>query len=139
MLINLAGLELNEGQLDSAKRHLALALRNEPNQSLAILNLASVAIRQNDFIAAHDLLDRATKMPLIEARAYELLGVLEYKEKGRVDLLRLAARTGPPNWSSARSTQALSVVRRRDGFDECGQVTLCFDLADASNFPTSLD
>ena len=64
MLINLAGLELNEGQLDSAKKHLALALRKEPNQPLAILNLASVAIRQNDFTAAHDLLNRATKMPL---------------------------------------------------------------------------
>jgi protein O-mannosyl-transferase len=101
MLINLAGLELNEGQLDSAKEHLALALRKEPNQPLAILNLASVAIRQNDFIAAHNLLDHATKMPLVEARAYELLAVLEHKENGRVDLLRLrlAARTGAPNWS----------------------------------------
>ena len=101
MLINLAGIELNEGQLDSAKKHLALALRKEPNQPLAILNLASVAIRQNDFTAAHDLLNRATKMPLIEARAYELLAVLEHKENGRVDLLRLrlAARTRAPNWS----------------------------------------
>jgi protein O-mannosyl-transferase len=111
MLINLAGLELNEGQLDSAKKHLALALRKEPNQPLAILNLASVAIRQNDFTAAHDLLNRATKMPLIEARAYELLAVLEYKENGRVDLsrLRLAARTGPPNWAvEKRYVEALA-------------------------------
>lgn len=101
MLINLAGLELSEGNLDAAKRHLALALRKEANQPLAILNLASVAIRQNDFTAAHDLLNRATKMPLIEARAHELLAVLEHKENGRIDLLRfrLAARTGPPNWS----------------------------------------
>jgi predicted Zn-dependent protease len=40
-------------------------------------------------------------MPLIQARAYELLGLLEHKEKGRVDItrFRLAARTGPPNWS----------------------------------------
>jgi len=101
MLINLAGLELNEGQLDSAKKHLALALRKEPDQPLAILNLASVAIRQNDFTAAHDLLNHATKMPLVEARTYELLAVLGHKENGRVDLLRLrlAARTGAPNWS----------------------------------------
>ncbi|MEY2490699.1 MAG: protein O-mannosyl-transferase [Verrucomicrobiota bacterium] len=101
MLINLAGLELNEGQLDSAKQHLALALRKEPNQPLAIVNLASVALRQNDFGAARDLLNRATKLPLVEARAYELLALLEHKEKGHVDLLRfrLAARTGPPNWS----------------------------------------
>jgi len=111
MLINLAGLDLSEGQFDSAKKHLALALRKEPNQPLAILNLASVAIRQNDFTAAHDLLNRATKMPLIEARAYELLAVLEYKENGRVDLsrLRLAARTGPPNWAvEKRYVEALA-------------------------------
>ena len=101
MLINLAGLELSEGKLDLAKQHLTLALRKEPNQPLAILNLASVALRQNDFAAARDLLNRATQMPLVDAKAYELLAVLEHKEKGRVDPLRfrLAARTGPPNWS----------------------------------------
>jgi tetratricopeptide (TPR) repeat protein len=101
MLINLAGLELNEGQLDAAKKHLALALRQEPDQPLAILNLASVALRQNEFTAARALLDRATKMRLIEAKAYELLAVLEYKENGKIDLPRfqLAARTGPPNWA----------------------------------------
>jgi tetratricopeptide (TPR) repeat protein len=100
-LINLAGLELSEGHFDAAKKQLALALRKEPDQPLAVLNLASVAIRQNDFAAAHDLLNRATKMPLVEARAYELLAVLEHKENGRVDLLRLrlAARTGAPNWA----------------------------------------
>ena len=101
MLINLAGLELNEGQLDSAKKHLALALRREPDQPLAILNLASVALRENEFTAARTLLDRATKMPLVDAKAYELLAVLEYKEKGNIDLMRfrLAARTGPPSWA----------------------------------------
>ena len=101
MLINLAGLELNEGQLDSARKHLALALRQEPDQPLALLNLASVAIKQNEFTAARGLLERATKMPLIEARAHELLAVLEYKESGKIDLsqFQLAARTGPPNWS----------------------------------------
>lgn len=101
MLINLAGLELNEGNLDAAKRHLALALRKEPDQPLAILNLASVAIRQNDFVAARDLLNRTPKIPLIEARVNELLAVLDYKEDGRIDLMRFqqAARTGPPNWA----------------------------------------
>ena len=101
MLINLAGLESNEGQFDSAKKHLALALRKEPDQPLAILNLASIAIRQNDFVAAHDLLDRTPKIPLIEARVNELLAVLDHKENGRIDLtrFRMAARTGPPNWS----------------------------------------
>jgi Tfp pilus assembly protein PilF len=101
MLINLAGLELSQGNLDAAKKNLALALRKEPNQPLALLSLASIAMRQNDFAAARDLLNRPTNTPLFEARAYELLALLEHKEKGRVDLLRfrLAARTGPPNWS----------------------------------------
>jgi protein O-mannosyl-transferase len=101
MLINLAGLELNEGQLDSSKRHLALALRKEPDQPLAILNLAAVAIRQDDFATARDLLNRTTKVPLTEPRAYELLAVLHHKETGGIDpkRFRLAARTGPPNWS----------------------------------------
>jgi protein O-mannosyl-transferase len=101
MLINLAGLELSEGHLDAAKQQLALALRKEPEQPLAVLNLASVAIRENDFASAHDLLNRATKMPPAEAKAHELLAVLEHKENGRVDLLRLrlASRTGATNWS----------------------------------------
>jgi protein O-mannosyl-transferase len=110
MLINLAGLELNEGQLDSAKRHLALALSKEPDQPLAILNLAAVAIRQNDFATAHDLFDRAIKVPFIEAKAHELLAVLDHRETGRIDLMRfrLAARTGPPDWSiERRYVQAL--------------------------------
>lgn len=101
MLINLAGLELSEGNLDAAKRNLAVALRKEPDQPLAILSLASIALRQDNFVAARDLLNRAPKIPMIEARVNELLALLDYKEKGRVDPLRfrLAARTGPPNWS----------------------------------------
>jgi len=104
MLINLAGLELNEGKIDSAKEHLTQALRKEPDQPLAIVNLASIALRQNDFTAARDLLNRATKMPLVDARAYELLALLDQKETGHFDLMRfrLAARTGPPNWSIER-------------------------------------
>ena len=33
MLINLAGLELSQGQLDSARMHLQMALRKEPGQT----------------------------------------------------------------------------------------------------------
>jgi tetratricopeptide (TPR) repeat protein len=104
MLINLAGLELHDGQVDSAKQHLEIALRREPEQPLAIINLAVVAIRQNDFVTAHDLLNRATKLPLVDAQAHELLAVLKFKETGEVDLLRfrLASRTGPPNWKIER-------------------------------------
>ncbi len=101
MLINLAALESSENHLDEAKKDLSAALQKEPEQPLAILNLAAVAVKQNDFAAAHALLERATKMPLVEAQAYELLAILESKESGRANLLRmrLASRTGPPNWS----------------------------------------
>ena len=101
MLINLGGLELSEGRLDLAKKYLAAALRKEPNQPLAIINLAVLALKQNDFKTARELLTRATQMPVVDAQAHELLAVVENKEHGRADLLRLrlASRTGPPNWS----------------------------------------
>jgi hypothetical protein len=110
MRINLAGLEINEGRLDQAKENLALALHEEPEHPLAILHLLTIAIRKDDFSTAHDLLDRAVKMPLIEPRAQELSALLEQKEKGQLDVrrMRLAARTGPPNWSiEKRYVQAL--------------------------------
>ena len=101
MLINLGDLELSEGKLEDAAVHLHAALQKNPEQPLAVINLAAVALKQNDFKVAREQLQRATKMPLVEAQAHELLAVLENKENGRVDLLhlRLAARTGPPNWS----------------------------------------
>ncbi len=100
MFINLGDLELDEGKLKEAKTDLETALRKEPGQPLAILNLAAVALKQNDFKAAREQLQRAVKIPLVEPQAHEFLAVLENREEGRVDLLRLrlAARTGPPNW-----------------------------------------
>jgi len=101
LLINLADLELSEGKLEDAAVHLHAALQKNPDQPLAVINLAAVALKQNDFKVSREQLQRATKMPLVEAQAHELLAVLENKENGRIDLmrLRLAARTGPPNWS----------------------------------------
>ena len=101
MLINLGSLEMKEGRLDEAKKHLETALQKEPNQPLAIINLASVAVKQDDLKAAHELLNRAKEMPLVEAQAYELMAVLENRETGRANLLRmrLASRTGPPDWA----------------------------------------
>ncbi|HEX4638019.1 MAG TPA: tetratricopeptide repeat protein [Chthoniobacterales bacterium] len=100
MLINLGGLELTEGKLDDAAMHLHAALQKKPDQPLAILNLAAVALKQNDFKLARQLLTRATQMPLVEAQAHEYLAVLENKESGKVNVMRmrLASRTGPPNW-----------------------------------------
>jgi protein O-mannosyl-transferase len=101
ILINLGGLELSEGKLDLAKIHLKAALEKEPDQPMAVINLAIVALKQSDFKTARQLALQATKMPVVDAQAYELLAVIENKEKGRADLWRLrqAARTGPSNWA----------------------------------------
>ncbi len=104
MLINLASQELHEGQLDSAKTHLEMALQKEPNQPLAVINLAVLAIRKEDYANAREILNRAKDLPLVDAQAHELLAILEIKEHDRVELLRfrLASRTGPPNWRIER-------------------------------------
>ena len=101
MLINLGGLELTEGKLEDAAVHLHAALQKKPDQPLAVINLAAVALKQNDFKLARELLTRATQMPLVDAEAHQLLAVLENKENGKIDMMRmrLASRTGPPNWS----------------------------------------
>ena len=104
MLINLASQELHDGQLDSAKKHLDAALEKEPNQPFAVINLAVVAIRKEDYATAREILNRAKDLPVVDAQAHELLGILEVKEHDRVELLRfrLASRTGPPNWRIER-------------------------------------
>jgi tetratricopeptide (TPR) repeat protein len=101
MLINLAGLELTEGKLADASTHLHAALQKKPDQPLAVINLAAVALKQNDFKVARELLNRATQMPIVDAQAHQLMATLEYKENGKVDLMRmrLASHTGPPNWA----------------------------------------
>jgi len=101
MLINLAGLEISEGKLDDASVHLHTALQKKPDQPLATINLAAVALKENDFKLARELLNRATQMPIVDAEAHQLLATLEYKESGKVDLMRmrLASRTGQPNWA----------------------------------------
>ncbi len=101
MLINLGGLELSEGHFDLAKKHLTAALEREPDQPLALLNLAALAMKENDFAATRRLLQRAKEVPLVEAQAHEMTAILESKETGKVNPTRfhLAARTGIPNWA----------------------------------------
>jgi predicted Zn-dependent protease len=100
MWINLGGLELSEGHLDAARQALARALAKEPENPLGLLNLAAVTIKQGDFPGARALLKRIAEPPELRARAEESLAVLENRESGKVDLirLRLAARLGPVNW-----------------------------------------
>jgi len=100
MWINLGGLELSEGKLDRAKAALNKALEKEPDQPLATLNLAIVALRQKDFKTARALGTRASKNDWVEAQAHELLAVIDFQEKGSTNplRLRLASRTGVPDW-----------------------------------------
>ena len=117
MLINLGGLEMREGRLEEAKKHLQLALQKEPGQPFATINLAAVAVKGNDYKTARELLARAKEMPLVEAQAYELMAVLENKETGQVNptRLRLASRTGPPNWQiQKRYVQLLDEIGATD-------------------------
>ena len=121
MLINLGGLELTEGKLEDAALHLHAALKKKPDQPLAIINLAAVALKQNDFKQARELANRATQMPLVDAQAHQLLVVIENKESGKADLIRmrLAAHTGPPNWAiEKRYIQLL---------DEAGATSVAID------------
>ena len=117
MLINLGSLEMNEGRLDLARKHLDAALQKEPEQPHGVINAAAVALKQNDFVRAQELLARATKMPLVEARAHEMLTVLEHKQTGRTNLLRmrLASRTGAADWSiEKRYVMLLAQTGARD-------------------------
>jgi tetratricopeptide (TPR) repeat protein len=104
MLINLASQELHDGHLDTAQKLLETALEKQPNQPLAVINLAVVAIRRDDFVKAREILNRAKDLPLVDAQAFELLAILDLKEHDRADIMRfrLASRTGPPNWRLER-------------------------------------
>ncbi|HEY2798976.1 MAG TPA: tetratricopeptide repeat protein [Chthoniobacterales bacterium] len=101
MLINLGGLELSEGRSARARRALEQALVKEPDNPMALLNLGAVAIKERDFSRARQLLQKIQSPPALEARAQESLAVLENRESGKVDVirLRLAARLGPANWA----------------------------------------
>jgi tetratricopeptide (TPR) repeat protein len=126
MLTNLGGLETAEGNLAAAQKHLQLALQKDPDQPFALINLAAVAIKQGDYKTAHDTLKRAQQSPLVEAKAHELLAVLENKETGNANLLRmrLASRTGPPDWAiEKRYIKVLDEV----GYPEraIGELKLC--------------
>lgn len=100
MWINLGGLELTEGNLVAARQALDHALAKDPENSLALLNLAAVTIKDGDFPGARAILRRIKEPPELWARAEESLAVLENRESGKVNLmrLRLAARLGPSNW-----------------------------------------
>jgi tetratricopeptide (TPR) repeat protein len=104
MLINLGGLELSEGHLEQADMLLHRALAKNPEQPFALLNLGAVALKRNDLSVARGFLERAQKNPVSLAQGEEMLAMVEQKEKGQINLLRLrlASRTDPPSWSIMR-------------------------------------
>jgi Tfp pilus assembly protein PilF len=104
MLINLASQDLHDGKLDAAKKNLDAALAKEPNQPFAVINLAVVAIRKEDYATAREILERAKDLPVVDAQAHELMAIIALKEKGEIDVRRfhLASRTGPPSWRLER-------------------------------------
>ena len=112
MLINLGGLELSDGHLEQADMFLQRALAKNPEQPFALLNLAAVALKRNDLSTARRFLERAQKNPVSLAQAEEILAMVEQKEKGRINLLRLrlASRTDPPSWSIMRRYLAALAV-----------------------------
>ena len=112
MLINLGGLELSEGHLEQANILLQRALAKNPEQPFALLNLAAVALKRNDLSTARGFLERAQKNPVSLAQAEEMLALVEQKEKGEINLLRLrtASRTNPPSWSIMRRYLAALAV-----------------------------
>jgi len=79
---------------------LHAALQKKPNQPMATINLGAIALKENDFKLARELLNRAAQMPVVDAQAHQLLATLDYKESGKVNLMRmrLASHTGAPNW-----------------------------------------
>src|SRR5437764_9071794 len=112
MLSNLGGFELSEGQLEPPDMFLQRAVAKNPEQPFALLNLAAVALKRNDLSTARGFLERAQKDPVSLAQAEEMLALVEQKEKGEINLLRLrtASRTNPPSWPIMRRYLAALAV-----------------------------
>jgi len=112
MLINLGALELSDGHLEQADMLFQRALSKNPEQPFALLNLGAVALKRNDLSTARGFLERAQKNPVSRAQAEEMLAMVEQKEKGQVNLLRLrmASRTNPPSWPITRRYLAALAV-----------------------------
>ncbi len=97
----LAGLELNKNHPAAARAAVGRALARGPGNPRAKLDLAAVEMAQGHLSQARDILNKISEPPEMQARAQESLVLLENRESGKVDLmrLRLATRLGAPNWS----------------------------------------
>lgn len=104
MFINLAGLELKQGDIRGAIRDFHEALARKPNQPLAMLGLAGALIRQHSWTEARWWVRRCEAVPLIRAEALIDHAVVDFQESGvdRADLLREAALINPRFWPTRK-------------------------------------
>ena len=115
--LQVAELELSEGKFPAAKAALGRALAIDTVNAKALLYLAAVAAEGKDFSRARDLLGKVIDPPELRARAEESLVLLENRESGKVNLmrLRLASRLGQPNWAiEKRYVKALAAFQHPD-------------------------
>lgn len=73
-----AQFETNHGDLDAATSHISRALHFAPNDINVLLNAAYVHLRQSEFTAALEILDRVTQMAPDSADAAKLTGWADY-------------------------------------------------------------
>jgi tetratricopeptide (TPR) repeat protein len=92
VLFRLAGLLIEEQQLDEADRHLQALSRIEPDSPRAHFGLASLALARGDRAAARGHLRTLTKEPFARRSACALLATLEEDRQAAREYQDLAAR-----------------------------------------------
>ena len=104
MFIGLGIVESGEGRHDAAIAALDEAIKREPDNPFALLNLANAYTRKRDFVRARELLEKAQKHGLVRGDAIVALAVTDYQEnkRDRTDLLRAAAENAPHDWEVRR-------------------------------------
>jgi tetratricopeptide (TPR) repeat protein len=75
VLGNLAAIEMQEGKLDVAEKHIQAAIIQDPNDAFNLATLGFLKFRQDKFDEALDVLSRATKLDPQNPEILNYLGV----------------------------------------------------------------
>jgi tetratricopeptide (TPR) repeat protein len=75
VLGNLAAIEMQEGKLDDAEKHIRAALAQDPNDAFNLATLGYLKFRQEKFDEALDVLSRAAKLDPQNPEIQNYLGV----------------------------------------------------------------
>jgi len=75
VLGNLAAIEMQEGKLDDAEKHIRAALAQDPNDAFNLATLGYLKFRQDKFDEALDVLSRAAKLDPQNPEIQNYLGV----------------------------------------------------------------